>query len=258
MNLNIHIGYHKTGTTSFQRHLSQRSNKNFQYIGRSYDRSELDQATVGLAQAVALDRPGEIDQFLAIIVRFCEQSSHDNFVLSHENFARPHETSFNGLRYLEERAREKFNLKWFLSTRDLPGLLVSRFLHDLGLHPRRQLYPAFLIRWLFMRAVKRSASCLYPYCKSVPEVPCACGKLKKISVEFYDPDLVKRQLEQEVTEVNLFCRDASPSSPESRLIFDEPDLFPLPHENSGGARASEELKKQLRALAAAKLERLGA
>jgi hypothetical protein len=54
MNLRIHIGFHKTGTTSLQRHLSKRENSNFLYVGRSYDNSILDVIVNDLAESVAL------------------------------------------------------------------------------------------------------------------------------------------------------------------------------------------------------------
>ena len=123
--INIHIGYHKTGTTSFQKKLSKNHN-GINYFDR------YDQLILRLVESVVLNKKNMIDQNTAELKALIVSRGNKYNLISNENFLRPCNESYKGLNYFLSILQDEFDIRIFISIRDKKHLLLSRFKHDLG------------------------------------------------------------------------------------------------------------------------------
>jgi hypothetical protein len=243
MNLNLHIGYHKTGTTSFQRRVSSLETDKFKYLGRLYSGS--DNAVVAhLADAVALNNKSQIIARYNEVIRITELDNNENFLISDENFLRPSAISIEGLKILEDIASKDFCLKLFISTRRLEDLILSRFLHDCRLLKKSELYPDIILTNLLKKALVPSAECNYPYCKK-GVIACTCGVIKKIPYAFYSKEFLRDKLTSEILYLNLLSEKTDDQSSRLKLVFGEEKVFPLPVHNKSRFYISDSTKSKL-------------
>lgn len=224
-NLNLHIGYHKTGTTSLQRCLSSRENT-FNYLGRRYDNSIEDEEINALARAVALNHQADIERIGSSICEMIKSQGYVNNLISHENLLRPSNSSFSGLNKIISIFERHFVVKVFVSVRDENELILSRFSHDLmrlGGPKRSKLIPFALKKLILKRALCNEFDCLYPYCNDVNQA-CGCGLVKRIPVSLYDEGLLQKRIKAHLHFVDIL------HSGSSGLVFDD-SVFPLPKLN---------------------------
>jgi len=237
--LHLHIGFDKTGTTSFQKHLASRTNS-FNFIGRRYDGSDQDILICDLARSLALNSPREIEKLAGKLVDRISADKVENNLVSNENLLRPYTPSVAGLRHLIEILREKVDLEVYISSRQLNLLLLSRFRHDLrriGSPRRVALIPNFFLGVILKNALCLNFECAYPYC-SDSKIKCHCGKIKKISIDYYDHTKLEGKLGVNIKLLDLFGKS------NSDFVFDEP-VFPLPIFNESEVQISKGTKTYL-------------
>ncbi len=251
--LHLHVGYHKTGTTSFQKHLSK-CELTFNYIGRRYDGSSEDRLILRLARAVALNEIESIKKNTSEVLSLIKKNGHKQNLISHENFLRPSERTFNGLKLFLDLLQKDFDLTVFVSTRPLESLVLSRFKHDLdrirGWRRVQSLVPSFIYKLLIRNAIRESGECLSPYCAE-DGINCSCGYFKKIPIDFYDLNRLNQKLDYPFSTCNLF----SSSDPASiKLVFGNSQLFPLPQQNvakfKDTGRRANEMEKEINSMVA--------
>jgi len=251
--LHLHVGYHKTGTTSFQKHLS-RCELTFNYIGRRYDGSSEDRLILSLARAVALNDIEGIEKNTSEVLSLIKKNGHKQNLVSHENFLRPSERTFNGLNLFLDLLQKDVDVTVFVSTRPLEALVLSRFKHDLGRirgwRRVQSFVPSFIYKLLIRNAIRENGECLYPYCGE-NTIKCSCGYFKKIPIDFYDLNRLKEKLDYPFNTCNLF----SPSDAASiELVFGNSQLFPLPKQNvtkfKDTGRRANEMKNEINSMVA--------
>jgi len=246
MNLNIHVGYHKTGTTSFQRHLATRKNNNFLYFGRSYDETESDFLINKLSESIALDDRKAIFINYNKVLDLAKKSNSNDFLISHENLLKQNDYCLSGLKYFESLALNDFNVKFFVSTRNLEDLLVSRFIHDLRLIKHSRYFPEFFLCYLLEKSFVNEINCSYPYCKK-GKISCHCGRLKKIHLPFYSTEVLHKELVSDVFEFNIL--EGEKCALLSKVVFEEAGFFPIPHFNEARIKIKNKTKVRLRMIA---------
>lgn len=238
-NLNLHIGYHKTGTTSLQKVLASRDSA-FNYLGRRYDNTDIDKEIAALARAVSLNDIESIVRIGKFVSEAIKEHGFDNNLISHENFLRPSALCFKGLNKLIELFQREFTVRVFVSTRQKNELILSRFTHDLmrlGFLTRFRLVPFFLRKRMLVNAICNDFECIYPYCNE-EGLKCNCGLVKKIPLSFYEKETIKRNIDVHVNFVDIL-NNGSPD-----LVFGE-DVFPLPKMNAAQQVYSEGQKAVL-------------
>ena len=128
--LNLHIGYHKTGTTSLQQQIT--TNKPpFYYMGRRYDNSYENKLINEAARSVAINDVDQIKKVVSNISKKIKEKSSENNLISHENFLRPSASAFEGLNLFIFLLKKEFEVNIYVSIRELNSLILSRFKHDL-------------------------------------------------------------------------------------------------------------------------------
>ena len=229
--LHLHIGYHKTGTTSFQKHLSK-CELTFNYIGRRNDGSSEDKLILRLGRAVALNEIEEIKKNTSEVLSLIKKGRNKHNLISNEAFLRPSERTFNGLNLFLDLLQKDVDLTVFVSTRPLESLVLSRFKHDLGRirgwRRVQSFVPFFIYKLLIRNAIRKSGECLYPYC-SEDTTKCSCGYFKKIPIDFYDLNRLNENLDYPFSTCNLF---SSSDVSSIDLVFGDSQLFPLPKLNT--------------------------
>ncbi|MEM6902347.1 MAG: hypothetical protein AAF556_03820, partial [Pseudomonadota bacterium] len=116
--LNLHIGYHKTGTTSLQRHLASLDNS-FNYLGRRYDGSETNKLVDDLSYMTSTNNTDGISKYSKALINIIKESEYDKSLISHENFLRPFSPAFQGLKILIDVLSSEFDLSIFVSVRNV-------------------------------------------------------------------------------------------------------------------------------------------
>lgn len=242
--LHLHIGYHKTGTTSFQKRVSI-CGQSFNYIGRRYDGSEEDELILKLARAVACNDVDAIKIFTQEVIDLIRKSAFENNLISHENFLRPSDEAHNGLRLFLRLLQRDLDTRVFVSWRPLHALILSRFKHDLGRIIGWRLVERFVpvrtYKFLLRNSIRAQGECNYPYC-SGRFIKCHCGFLKKIPLDFYNLAYLQEKIGLPFTLCNFLASDDSNSA---ELVFGEKHIFPLPRFNEAKSKLSAVKRNEL-------------
>tara|TARA_Y100000389_G_C17357818_1_gene462066 strand:+ start:16 stop:768 length:753 start_codon:yes stop_codon:yes gene_type:complete len=217
-NINLHIGYHKTGTSSFQDKLSS------WHIGIKYfDRN--DNLILKLVESVVLNHKNLIEKYTTELKNIIVSCGVKNNLISNENFLRPLQSSYDGLNYFLSLLQNDFEIKVFVSIRNKPELLLSRFKHDLMIIPKwgklGKYVPLFVIKQMLDYVICKAGECSYPFCSTAD---CKCGYLKKIPLNFYDLDYISNKLCVPITTCDLLSEDNKASL---ELVFNNSTIFPL-------------------------------
>ena len=229
--LNLHIGYHKTGTTSLQKHLAVNKTP-FYFIGRRYDDSPDSKLVEQAARAVAINDIDEIKSSAKYITKKIKDNGNLNNLISHENFLRPNESAFKGLNLFLSLLDKYFEVNVFISIREINSLILSRFKHDLikfkKLKPNRYNIPLPILKIILGKSIRIEGECYYPYCNEV-EINCFCGNLKKIPLNFYDINYLKKKISYPFLICDLLSKN---DKVKDDLVFGAVELFPLPKSNT--------------------------
>ena len=233
--LNLHIGFHKTGTTTFQKTLSNNQGE-FKYWGRPVGQNVGGARLVeGLAGSIF--NPYVFKKRLESLSEEIIIFGSENNLISHENLLRPHPNSYRNLEHLFNSLSSVFDLEVFISTRNIQELILSRFLHDYRVGKVQVDIREIPIERLLtdlQECLTWEASCYYPNCKQRPFPLCRCAGQKKIPVSFYMDKELSKRLSFSYTSVNLISEFGEPSNRSKdfqRLIFESQIRFSS-HDNS--------------------------
>ena len=128
--LNLHIGYHKTGTTSLQQQITT-VKPPFYFMGRRYDDSYENKLINEAARSVAINDVDQIKKTVSNISKKIKENGSQNNLISHENLLRPSESAFKGLNLFIFLLKKEFEVNIYVSIREINTLILSRFKHDL-------------------------------------------------------------------------------------------------------------------------------
>ena len=242
--LNLHIGYHKTGTTSLQQQITI-NKPPFYFIGRSYDNSYDDKLVNEAARSVSINDVDQIKKVVSNISKKIKEKGSQNNLISHENFLRPSNSAFEGLNLFLFLLKKEFEVNIYVSIRELNSLILSRFKHDLTRFTKwksvQKYIPLTILKILLQKAIIPTGECSYPYCYE-PEISCHCGNIKKIPLDFYDINYLKKNISYPF----IVCHLTSSNNKErNKLVFGANEIFPLPKLNSTNFNTTERVSIEL-------------
>jgi len=229
--LNLHIGYHKTGTTSLQQQIIA-VKPSFYFMGRRYDDSHDNILINEAARSVAVNDVVQIKKVVSNISKKIKENGNQNNLISHENLLRPSESAFKGLNLFLFLLKKEFEVNIYVSIRELNTLILSRFKHDLNKFKKwkkiQKYIPLTLLKILLQKTIVPTGECSYPYC-SEPEVNCHCGNIKKIPLDYYDINHLKKNINYPFIVCDLTSID---NKEKEDLVFGSNEIFPLPKLNT--------------------------
>lgn len=223
--VNLHIGYHKTGTTTFQEAVSAHE-KEFKYWGRSKGSlAEGGHVIDNLASAIF--QPSRFESVAARARDSIVRSGADLNLVSHENLLRPHPNSFRNLNYLVSLLTSVLDVEVFVSRREEEEeLILSRFMHDYRVTQKKDIrhISADALVSTLRNSLTWDTLCYYPNCKQRLLPLCSCGNQKKIPVAFYSQEELSKRISFPITYVDLIGQFGKPAGSRSnefrRLVFD--------------------------------------
>ena len=236
--LNLHIGYHKTGTTSLQQQITT-VKPPFYFMGRRYDDSYENKLINEAARSVAINDVNQIKKTVSNISKKIKENGSQNNLISHENLLRPSESAFKGLNLFIFLLKKEFEVNIYVSIREINNLILSRFKHDLTKFKKweniQKYIPLTVLKILLQKTIVPTGECNYPYC-SEPEINCHCGNIKKIPLDYYDINYLKKNISYPFIVCNLISIN---NKEKEELVFGANEIFPLPKLNSTNFHTTE-------------------
>lgn len=183
MDLYIHIGYHKTATTSLQKHIFNNLSKQVNYLGRNYNDNNKFDFFKFIRARKNLDCDSWVKKFnleyddilIKNISDYCINGKKN--LISHENFLRPFSYKDLPLK-LSKLKNFGFKVNIIVSIRNQNTLIPSRYFHDLNIFERKH-------GFYFLKDVlnDKDPHCYWPYCQS--NCSCKIDNKKIINLNFY-------------------------------------------------------------------------
>ena len=193
--LYLHIGIHKTGTTSLQTHIFPKSHK-ILYLGKHYDENKLNNENFKIFNNLSLVKLNFFQ------IRKLKKIQH-NILVSNENILRPFSFDDNILVNNLDILNNIFNLKILITTREVKKIILSRFLHN-----QQQTFS--LITTQNLKLSLGESNCFAPFCtnrvlfnkvlfylnktSNFRKYKCVCGKIKNINPKIYFKNYLEKKL----------------------------------------------------------------